>query len=217
MQPASRVVAKLGGPTKVAKIVGIHRTRVSAWQRPRASGGTDGRIPQDHHAKLLAFARKRHRAFRRRLFERGSGMNSIHLPAKELPARVLGYRRGGLRDTAWQRLHLDHETRDNHADVFAVFSAVGVKRKACATAAKQFDLCDSINVDVRHINRLNDLRRKLQYCHDPLPKNPAEYCSFGFRKKPAALQFYGLNKVGYETDRITSTPFSRSITSEPRT
>jgi hypothetical protein len=57
MQPASRVVAELGGPTKVAKIVGIHRTRVSAWQRPRASGGTDGRIPQDHHAKLLAFAR----------------------------------------------------------------------------------------------------------------------------------------------------------------
>lgn len=58
MQPASRVVAKLGGPTKVAKIVGIHRTRVSAWQRPRASGGTGGRIPQDHHARLLAFARE---------------------------------------------------------------------------------------------------------------------------------------------------------------
>ncbi len=57
MDPAGKIIAKLGGPTRVAKIVGIHRTRVSAWQRPRASGGTEGRIPQDHHHKLLAFAR----------------------------------------------------------------------------------------------------------------------------------------------------------------
>jgi len=43
----------------VAGVVGIHRTRVSSWQRPRTSGGTDGRIPQNHIEKLISFAREK--------------------------------------------------------------------------------------------------------------------------------------------------------------
>lgn len=58
VEPAQTIISKLGGPSVVAKAVGVHRTRVSSWKRSRASGGTDGRIPQDHHASLLAFARR---------------------------------------------------------------------------------------------------------------------------------------------------------------
>ncbi len=57
LEPAASIIEKIGGPTRVAKIVGVHRTRVCAWKRPRAKGGTDGRVPQDHHAKLLTYAR----------------------------------------------------------------------------------------------------------------------------------------------------------------
>lgn len=56
MEPAATIIKRLGGVGKVAEIVGVHRTRVSNWKRPKASGGTDGRIPQDHHLKLLAAA-----------------------------------------------------------------------------------------------------------------------------------------------------------------
>ena len=58
MQPAQTIIRKLGGPSAVAKIVGVHRTRVSSWQRPRAAGGTGGRVPQDHIPALLKHARE---------------------------------------------------------------------------------------------------------------------------------------------------------------
>ncbi len=57
MEPAQTIIRKLGGPTAVAEIVGIHRTRVSSWQRARDAGGTGGRVPQAHIDKLLDFAR----------------------------------------------------------------------------------------------------------------------------------------------------------------
>lgn len=57
MEPAQTVIKKLGGPSAVAEIVGIHRTRVSSWQRSRETGGTGGRIPQNHIPTLLAHAR----------------------------------------------------------------------------------------------------------------------------------------------------------------
>lgn len=59
MEPAQTIIRKLGGPSAVAKIVDVHRTRVSSWQRPRTSGGTDGRVPQGHIGTLLEHA-KRH-------------------------------------------------------------------------------------------------------------------------------------------------------------
>lgn len=59
MEPAQSIIRKLGGPTAVASLVGIHRTRVSSWQRDRASGGTGGRIPQNHIPVLLEFARSK--------------------------------------------------------------------------------------------------------------------------------------------------------------
>lgn len=57
MEPASSIIEMLGGPTKVAGIVGVHRTRVSNWKRPREVGGTGGIIPHWHVEKLIDAAR----------------------------------------------------------------------------------------------------------------------------------------------------------------
>lgn len=57
MEPAQTIIKKLGGPSAVAEVVGIHRTRVSSWQRSRETGGTGGRIPQNHISALLEHAR----------------------------------------------------------------------------------------------------------------------------------------------------------------
>jgi len=58
MEPAASIISALGGPTAVADVVGIHRTRVSMWQAPRERGGTNGMIPYRHIEKLLSMARQ---------------------------------------------------------------------------------------------------------------------------------------------------------------
>lgn len=57
MQPASTILKKLGGPTKISRGIGIHRVRVSNWARPKESGGTGGVVPQRHIPALLAYAK----------------------------------------------------------------------------------------------------------------------------------------------------------------
>jgi hypothetical protein len=57
MEPAATIVAKLGGPSAVSRDLGVHRTRVSNWMRPRDKGGTGGIIPHWHVADLLQIAR----------------------------------------------------------------------------------------------------------------------------------------------------------------
>jgi DNA-binding transcriptional regulator YdaS (Cro superfamily) len=57
-EPATTIVEALGGPSKVAAIVGIHPTRVSNWKRARVAGGTGGRIPQNHHRAILRAAQE---------------------------------------------------------------------------------------------------------------------------------------------------------------
>lgn len=56
MEPAQTIIKRLGGPSKVAEIASVHRTRVSNWKRPKAFGGTGGVIPQSHHIALLDYA-----------------------------------------------------------------------------------------------------------------------------------------------------------------
>jgi hypothetical protein len=58
MEPAQTIIGKFGGPTAMAELLGIHRTRVSSWQRPKSAGGTDGLIPQRYHPVLLDYARE---------------------------------------------------------------------------------------------------------------------------------------------------------------
>ena len=56
LEPASSIIAKLGGPSKVAAVVGVHPTRVSNWKRAREVGGTGGTIPQKHHLSIIRLA-----------------------------------------------------------------------------------------------------------------------------------------------------------------
>ena len=56
MEPASSIIAALGGPAKVARIAGVHRTRPWNWTRPKSNGGTGGVIPFEHVPKLLKAA-----------------------------------------------------------------------------------------------------------------------------------------------------------------
>lgn len=57
MEPAQKIISDLGGPNKVAEIVGVHRTRVSNWKREKEKGGTGGAIPFKHVPALLAAAK----------------------------------------------------------------------------------------------------------------------------------------------------------------
>lgn len=57
MEPASKIIASLGGNSKVARIVGVHRTRVWNWKRSKAEGGTGGLIPIRHAPKLIEAAK----------------------------------------------------------------------------------------------------------------------------------------------------------------
>lgn len=73
LEPAQTIITRFGGPAAVAKLVSVHRTRVSNWKRPREKGGTGGLIPQQYHRALLDHA-----------FE-----NSIELKAEDfLPPRM---------------------------------------------------------------------------------------------------------------------------------
>lgn len=56
MEPARTIIIKLGGPSAVAGIVNVHRTRPYDWMRSREDGGTGGLIPQAHHVVLLRYA-----------------------------------------------------------------------------------------------------------------------------------------------------------------
>jgi DNA-binding transcriptional regulator YdaS (Cro superfamily) len=58
LEPASSIISALGGPSKVASVVGVHPTRVSNWKRAKAAGGTGGTIPQAHHLTILRLAQE---------------------------------------------------------------------------------------------------------------------------------------------------------------
>jgi hypothetical protein len=57
MDPAQRIIARLGGEAHVAFITGTAYTAPYRWQAPRRKGGTGGLIPQRHHRRLLDYAR----------------------------------------------------------------------------------------------------------------------------------------------------------------
>ena len=58
MTPAERVIEKLGGPKRVAKVLKIDQSNVYRWNYPRKKGGNDGQVRGRHMQKLLAYARK---------------------------------------------------------------------------------------------------------------------------------------------------------------
>lgn len=57
MEPAQTIIRSLGGPNAVAKIAGVHRTRVSNWMRGKDVGGTGGMVPFKHVPAIIAAAK----------------------------------------------------------------------------------------------------------------------------------------------------------------
>ena len=56
LEPASTVLAKIGGVEVASKVTGKHVSRVYRWTYPREKGGTGGVIPHDDATKLLKHA-----------------------------------------------------------------------------------------------------------------------------------------------------------------
>ena len=48
LNPASHIIALLGGPQATAELAGVHISRVFRWTYPKARGGTGGLVPAQH-------------------------------------------------------------------------------------------------------------------------------------------------------------------------
>ena len=59
LDPARRIIRRLGGVDAVAAVTGKHRSRVFRWMYPRSKGGTGGLIPQRTIPVLLKHAKKK--------------------------------------------------------------------------------------------------------------------------------------------------------------
>ena len=57
--PASVIIARLGGEAMVSFITGTAYTAPYRWQSARTKGGTGGLIPQRYHRKLIDYARSK--------------------------------------------------------------------------------------------------------------------------------------------------------------
>ena len=56
LEPASTVLAKIGGVEIAAQVTGKHVSRIYRWTYPRSKGGTGGVIPHEDATKLLKHA-----------------------------------------------------------------------------------------------------------------------------------------------------------------
>lgn len=57
LDPARTVIAKIGGIEVACKALGVGRTAVVKWMRPREVGGRGGIIPSDQALALYEYAR----------------------------------------------------------------------------------------------------------------------------------------------------------------
>lgn len=58
LEPAKSVVDALGGPTKVASVLGLCRSAVHQWMQPKDASEDDGFIPAKHQRALLEYAER---------------------------------------------------------------------------------------------------------------------------------------------------------------
>jgi len=56
LNPARRVITKLGGEAAVSAGTGIPIDTLWRWQRPKGRGGTGGHIPRTRRSKLRKYA-----------------------------------------------------------------------------------------------------------------------------------------------------------------
>lgn len=66
LEPARTIIEKIGGEKaqsisakciRVGEIIGLDRSRVYRWMRPRQAGGRDGLVPDKYQRVLLEYAR----------------------------------------------------------------------------------------------------------------------------------------------------------------
>jgi len=166
VEPAKTIIRRLGGPSAVASLLGVHRTRVSSWQRSRTSGGTSGRIPQNHIPELLAYARRHGIDLRAEDFlsaeapsqkgDQWASRPDRKDASRTLPgARVLLIIGGGI--AAYKSLDLIRRLRERGAEVRCILTPAGeefVTRLAAGALANAVftDLFDpKSEFDVGHI------------------------------------------------------------------
>ena len=58
MEPANTIIQTLGGATRIANEIGIHRVSVSKWKMPKDKGGTGGVIPISRVIALLMLSER---------------------------------------------------------------------------------------------------------------------------------------------------------------
>lgn len=56
LEPARSIMVRCGGPTIVARALGLHRSQPLRWQYPKECGGTGGNIPHRYQRDLLRWA-----------------------------------------------------------------------------------------------------------------------------------------------------------------
>lgn len=59
LNPAHKIICKLGGQKAVAQLLGLHESGVYRWTYPRDRKGGGGRIPARHIPKMIEAAKKR--------------------------------------------------------------------------------------------------------------------------------------------------------------
>lgn len=122
----------------------------------------------------------------------GLVQNTVH----DFSLGVLHDSRACLSNAAGQGVHLNDESRDDDSNAFTVLSSVSVEREAGASAAKQFDAGNSVDINIGAGNRLDRVSRQFQMTHDsPRCLNGVNVPNFGTVEKNAALSFYRLNKI----------------------
>jgi len=55
---AQKVIDIFGGPSKVAKALGLGRSTVTRWTYPPERSGTDGHIPGKYHQQIVNAAKE---------------------------------------------------------------------------------------------------------------------------------------------------------------
>ena len=59
MQPARRIIDKLGGPQVVSEWLKMDVSAVNRWAAPADKRGCEGEIPRQYRGRLIALARMR--------------------------------------------------------------------------------------------------------------------------------------------------------------
>lgn len=59
LDPAASVLERLGGPMRVCEEIGVHKTRVYKWMKPKSEGGTGGMIPGSHIQDIIRMGAER--------------------------------------------------------------------------------------------------------------------------------------------------------------